>query len=164
MPKLRKGRDPAWVPIFLTNLRNTANVRFACEKAEIGRRTAYDRREKFPEFKAAWDEAMEEACDALEAVAWSRAQAGSDLLTIFLLKAHRPEKYRENVHVQGEVSHRHAHAHQHEHTVTIAGKTPEEIGELINRGQRIDFSELRKLPPDELVRVHRLTIGVPKQD
>jgi hypothetical protein len=42
-----------------------------------------------------WDEALEDACDILEAEAWKRARDKSDLLLIFLLKAHRPAKYRE---------------------------------------------------------------------
>jgi hypothetical protein len=39
--------------------------------------------------------ATEDAVDVLEAVARQRAILGSDTLLIFLLKGHRPEKYRE---------------------------------------------------------------------
>lgn len=90
-------REPVWVKPFLAALSNTANIRFACQQAEIVRQTAYDRRKAHPEFLRRWRIAMQEACDALEAVAWKRAQAESDTLLIFLLKAHRPKKYRENV-------------------------------------------------------------------
>lgn len=101
-PKKRPQSEslPDWGPAFLERLRSSGNVRFACQAASIGRRTAYDRREADETFKAAWDEAIEDACDALEAAAWQRATGGdspSDTLLIFLLKAHRPYKYRENI-------------------------------------------------------------------
>jgi len=66
-------------------------------------------------FAAAWDEALEIATGSLELEARRRAQKGvlepvyykgkkvgavrkySDTLLIFLLKAHRPDKYRDNV-------------------------------------------------------------------
>ena len=43
------------------------------------------------------DAGRDDACDVLEVIAWRRANASSDLLLIFLLKAHRPEKYRETI-------------------------------------------------------------------
>jgi hemerythrin superfamily protein len=84
-----------WFPVFLATLRNTANVRASCQAAKIDRRTAYRNREENADFRAAWDEAIEDACDQLEASAWLRAKGSSDTLMIFLLKAHRPAKYRE---------------------------------------------------------------------
>lgn len=90
---LEKERE--WFPAFLAVLRNTANVRAACEKAKIDRRTAYRNRDENESFRERWDEAVEDACDQLEAMAWLRAKGRSDVLLIFLLKAHRPEKYRE---------------------------------------------------------------------
>ena len=50
-----------------------------------------------PDFAQAWEEAIEQAVDILEAEAWQRARKKSDILMIFLLKAHKPEKYREKV-------------------------------------------------------------------
>ena len=52
---------------------------------------------------------MEEAADVLEAVARQRAIHGSDLLLIFLLKAVRPQKFREHHVVEhaGTVTHDH---------------------------------------------------------
>jgi len=95
-PKKRgKGITTDWRDGFLAALRNSANVRAACQKVGIDRRTAYRQRERDAEFAAQWDEAIQDACDILEAEAWTRARGGSDLLLIFLLKAHRPEKYRE---------------------------------------------------------------------
>ena len=90
---LEKERE--WFPTFLAVLRNTANVRAACEKAKIDRRTAYRNRDDNESFRARWDTAIEDACDQLEAAAWLRAKGRSDTLLIFLLKAHRPERYRE---------------------------------------------------------------------
>ncbi len=100
-PTPKKGtavRD--WKPAFLKALSDTANVRSSCQAAGIDRSTAYDHRASDPEFKAAWETALEDACDVLEAIARKRAADVSDTLLIFLLKAHRPEKYRENIRVE----------------------------------------------------------------
>ncbi len=70
-------------------------MRAACQAAGIDRKTAYNWRDRDNEFRRAWEEALEDACDILEAEAWQRARGKSDLLLIFLLKAHRPSKYRE---------------------------------------------------------------------
>lgn len=98
---------------FLKELRRRANVSAAARKAKVGRRTAYDWYKADPDFAKAWDDALEEAVDGLEEAAWRRARDGtlkpvyqqgrkvgqireySDTLTVTLLKAHRPEKYRE---------------------------------------------------------------------
>lgn len=95
-----KGRE--WWPRFLAALRNSANVRAACQAAGIERKTAYRNRHQYRGFAKAWDEAIEDACDVLEAEAWQRARSTSDLLLIFLLKAHRPAMYRETVKQQHE--------------------------------------------------------------
>jgi hypothetical protein len=96
LEKKKKRRDAGeWVPAFLSALRNSANVRLACQKAGIDRKTAYKLRDKSEPFKEQWKDALADACDVLEAEAWTRARGGSDLLLIFLLKAHRPEMYRE---------------------------------------------------------------------
>lgn len=93
-PKKKRSAGE-WRPVFLATLRNSGNVRAACEKAGIARKTAYDHKDRSPEFAAQWDEAIQEACDILEAAAFRRATASSDTLLIFLLKANRPAKYRE---------------------------------------------------------------------
>lgn len=92
---LTPEKEREWFPRFLSTLRNTANVRAACEAAKIARETAYDNRRENASFAARWDTAIDDACDSLEAAAWLRARRSSDTLMIFLLKAHRPEKYRE---------------------------------------------------------------------
>lgn len=117
-----KRQADVWRPLFINALRNSGNVRAACQAAGIARSAAYLARERSPEFKAAWDEALEEAVDTLEAAAWMRARDGvkrvepimyqgqkvaekviaeySDSLMSLLLKAHRPAKYRERFDVE----------------------------------------------------------------
>lgn len=95
-PKKAAG-DGDWQPVFLKVLSTTANVRASCKAAGIVRTYAYAAREADPDFAAAWNNALEDATDDLEEVARRRAKRVSDTLLIFLLKAHRPEKFRETV-------------------------------------------------------------------
>lgn len=85
----RKEPDLSWHEGFLVGLRNHANVRLACQVAGVKRRTAYEHRAKYPEFAEAWEDAVEDGIDALEAIARQRALQSSDTLMIFLLKAKR---------------------------------------------------------------------------
>lgn len=96
-------------------LAETCNVSEAARAAGIGRQTAYDWREADESFAAAWIEAEQAAADALEREAWRRGVDGidkpivyqgkitdhcreySDRMLELLLKAHRPEKFRERV-------------------------------------------------------------------
>lgn len=107
-----------------------ANVSEAARAAGVDRSTPYHWATDDPEFKAAWDVAEQEAIDRLEAEAWRRAVDGveeyvtsggrllrdddgspllqrrhSDTLMTTLLKAHRPEKYKERREVEhsGEI-------------------------------------------------------------
>jgi len=82
---------------FLAALRENGNVSEACQRAAIARSAVYDWKAADPTFAAAWDAALDEAIDSLEAAAWKRARKQSDTLLIFLLKAHRPALYRETV-------------------------------------------------------------------
>ena len=110
--KLRKtGND--WRPKLLKALAETGNITDACRRAGITRDTFYRHRHEDPAFAAAAADALEVAVDNLELEARRRAEKGcekpvfykgreiariteySDTLLIFLLKAHRPEKYRE---------------------------------------------------------------------
>lgn len=102
-----------WVPSFLRALTESPNVSKAAKLAGISRRTAYDYRERNAAFAQLWDDALESSTDDLAAEAYRRARHGtekpvfylgaecgrireySDVLTIFLLKAHRSEIYRE---------------------------------------------------------------------
>jgi len=81
---------------FLDKLRNSGNIRLSCRAASVPRSTVYYWRRKFKTFEAEWDEALEDACDILEAEAWRRAvEEQSDRLLMFLLKAHRPDKFKD---------------------------------------------------------------------
>ena len=93
-------RADEWRPVFLQMLRNTGNIRASANAAGVTRPTVYNHKRRSKEFAAAWDDAIQDAVDTLEAIAIDRARKGSDTLLIFLLKAHRPEKYRETVRTQ----------------------------------------------------------------
>ena len=109
---------------FLAAFRETSNVRLACEVAKVGRSSHYRWLEEDSAYREAFDQAKLQAADVLEAeafrravegveeqVGWYRGVAGgtvrrySDVLLIFLLKALRPEKYRERVDVRGVLAH-----------------------------------------------------------
>jgi hypothetical protein len=84
---------------FLEALARSANVTGACELVGVSRAAVYEWRDGDPEFAAEWDAAVSRGLDGLEDLAVERAKAGSDMLLIFLLKAHRPERYRETKHL-----------------------------------------------------------------
>lgn len=113
---LKKGGAKTWQDAFIDALSKTGNVSKSAKSARISRKTAYELKNESPEFNERWNEAMETAVDTLELEAWRRAARGtrkptgwyqgipggyvqeySDTLLIFLLKAHRPEKFRENI-------------------------------------------------------------------
>jgi hypothetical protein len=85
---------------FLQVLGEGATVAEACRAAGMSRSTAYDRRDRDEQFRHAWADAVEAGTEALEAEARRRAMEGSDTLMIFLLKARRPEIYRERQEVR----------------------------------------------------------------
>lgn len=109
---------PEKLTAFCAALAETCQVRKACDAVGISRQTAYKWREDMPEFAKAWDRAMKVGVSALEDEAHRRAFEGydepvfhqgevcgairkaSDTLAIFLLKAHAPDKYRENSKVE----------------------------------------------------------------
>ena len=115
-PPDRTKRTPEKEDRFIEALRNGSGVVLdACQEIGIGRRTAYEWREADPDFRARWEEAVEESTDRLEKEAYRRAHDGcekpiyhqgaecgrvkeySDTLLIFLMKGRRPEKYRDRV-------------------------------------------------------------------
>ncbi len=100
--RVRGRRKPKWEKAFLSTLRNTCNVRASCQSANVTRATVYEYRHSCPEFAALWQEAEEDAADVLEARAWGRSEI-SDSILMFLLKAHRPDKYREKVRIDMNV-------------------------------------------------------------
>jgi hypothetical protein len=100
---------------FLAVVAKTANVSEACRRINMSRTGVHNARNAHPEFAAAWDEALEVATDALAREARRRAIEGwnepvfhqgrkcgvirrySDRMLELLLKAHRPEKFRERL-------------------------------------------------------------------
>lgn len=111
-----------WRRGFLAALAETSNVSEAARIVGIHRTTAYLAKSNDPSFATEWEEAIEQATDALELEARNRAmgvyisykfdkggspllhpltgepyaeRAVSDALLTLLLKAHRPDKYKD---------------------------------------------------------------------
>lgn len=112
-------RQGKWKAIFIEKLARLGNVRVAARIAGVDRETAYQHRRKDEAFAKAWQIALQDAADVLEAEAWRRAVKGvarpttiagerelvreySDTLLIFLLKGNKPKKFRE--HLRHEVT------------------------------------------------------------
>jgi hypothetical protein len=109
---------PRKIDVFINMLAKCGVVSKACKAAGISRMTAYRYRENDPVFKDQWDEAIDIAVENMEAEAQRRAVEGvlkpvyqkgtkvgtvreySDTLLIFLLKAHKPKKYRDNATIE----------------------------------------------------------------
>lgn len=137
---------------FLAAFAECGNVTEAADSVGIHRRTHYDWLANDPDYAAAFAEAEDEAVDRLETEARRRAVEGvrnekshyfkgdlvgvdvetkySDTLLIFLLKALRPEKYRERFETKhvGEVHHTHA--------VDWTGLTDDELDLLAGIAER----------------------------
>ena len=129
-----------WADRFLAALSSCGNITHACTLAGVGRTTFYERRDSDERFKAAVKDAFIEATDSLELEARRRAMDGwdepvhykgeatgtvrkfSDTLLIFLLKAHRPKRFRERFVVKhkGRVK-----------TGTVVDLTDEELAAII---------------------------------
>ena len=117
----KKGtRTPRnWQETFLKSLAQYGNVSYAARAAKVSRNFVYGQREAYPDVATRWDAALDEAADVLEKEAWRRAAKGvkkektiyylglpigtqiettySDPLLMFLLKAARPEKFRDRL-------------------------------------------------------------------
>jgi hypothetical protein len=116
---------------FLVALTECGNVTQACLAAAIGRQRVYECRHADPNFAKAWEEAESIAADRMEKEAWRRGVDGvpeplvsagrlicdpsgepimiprySDTLLAMLLKAHRPDKYKDRSEVQFDISDR----------------------------------------------------------
>lgn len=116
---------------FLHNLAVSCNVSASCRLAKVSRGAVYQWRSEDAEFAKAWDDALTEAIELLEAEAWQRARKQSDTLMIFLLKAHKPEKYRETI--RAEHSGLQGKPIQHTHTV-LHDLSDDELDAIIGDG------------------------------
>lgn len=117
-------KTPKKEDVFLLALAESGNVTRAAKKAKLSRTQLYNKRKADLAFAKIWDEAEALGVSALEDEARRRAYDGwlepvfhkgvrvgtvrkfSDTLLIVLLKAHKPEKYRENMKIKhgGQIS------------------------------------------------------------
>lgn len=111
-------------------------VTAACEAAGVSRSAAYEARQRDEAFALAWHDVEEATTEQMEREAFRRGVNGvkrpvyqgkelvghvtdySDTLLIFMLKARRPEKYRER------------HQVEHSGRVDVAGLTPEKLRQM----------------------------------
>ena len=128
----------------------------------MARQVAYRARDSSRQFRADWDEALKEARELLEAEARRRAAVGvdepvfykgevvgqirkySDNLLMFLLKAHWPEKFRENVSIDQRVSGRDGGPVKTQH---VFQPSPELWDEVLR--ERAEYERLRDGDTDE---------------
>lgn len=107
------GMTPQLRALFFKTLAESCNVTMSARAIGMSRTHVHKLRRKDKSFAKEWDDAMQQATDALEYTARKRAMEGykrpvfqrgelvgheicySDALTIALLKAHRPEKFRD---------------------------------------------------------------------
>ena len=83
---------------FIETLAAQVTVSHAAQAAGVSRNTAYRWRQDDHEFASLWDEAHENAVDAVESVLYQSALRGNTLAIIFYLKAHRPI-YRDRLNI-----------------------------------------------------------------
>lgn len=91
--RAKQRRD--WRPSFLRGFASSGTVTGACAHAGIHRATAYRERQLNPRFATKWSELEDELTDRLESRAVDLALVGDRHLLEFLLKARKPETYRE---------------------------------------------------------------------
>ena len=94
----RNTRD--WKTEFLKGFKATGSVAGGCDRAGVVRSTAYRARHRDEAFALKWADVDAEVTDRLEATALLLAMRGSERLIEFLLKARRPEMYREHHQVE----------------------------------------------------------------
>lgn len=122
--KIANTRRRDWRPAFLAALEDTGTVVQACKAAQIDRASAYRERQRNEQFALAWADVDAKVTDTLERVAVHRAVNGSDRLLEFLLKARKPDVYRESyVRVEHSGSVRH----------DLAGMSDEQLDELADQ-------------------------------
>jgi hypothetical protein len=83
---------------FIETLAAQGTVSQAAQAAGVSRNTVYRWRDEDREFAALWDEAHENAVEAVERVLYEKALNGDTICMIFYLKAHRPQ-YRDKLNI-----------------------------------------------------------------
>lgn len=124
MPKLKPIEE---FDAFFGYLAEGASITEACREIGVSTRSVQRRRKSDPEFAARFDEAYELSTQALEREAFRRAADKSDLLLIFLLKARRPNVYRDNV----------THEHKGKLTLELRAKAEEFDRRFADRATRV---------------------------
>jgi len=97
--RVRTKRNAERREQVLAALREGAECSEAAKAAGLGRTTVWTWRQADEAFAVAYADAGEQGTEVLESLARKRAVDGADTLLIFLLKARRPEKYRDTVRV-----------------------------------------------------------------
>ena len=87
-----------WQPVFLAAMQKLPVVRVACQQAGISRAEAYRARTRDATFALAWEEALQDGIDIIEAHLMAMSQKNV-VAGIFMLKNLRPNIYGEHVHV-----------------------------------------------------------------
>jgi hypothetical protein len=97
---------PVMREAFLRTLGECGNVTLAAQAAGLSRAQVYVMRERDPEFAEQWLRALELGVSALEDSAMKLAHEGNERLIMFLLAAHRPEKYsqKSSIEINASVS------------------------------------------------------------
>ena len=80
---------------IIDRLRQGWSITTACSDAGIDRKTYYNWRDAEPEFAEAIDDALDHGVSNLEDIGYRLAAGGSVPMLQFLLKAKRPQVYRE---------------------------------------------------------------------
>lgn len=105
-------RDTSWHDAFVASLSETGVLAASARAAGVARRTVYNHLRADRDFRRRVKKAMREAVDTLEGEAWRRARNGverkkmlgdqivtervySDTLLMFLLRALKPRRYRD---------------------------------------------------------------------
>ena len=96
----RPARARKWRSRFLASLRRFPSVKQACLASGIGRRTAYDAKNRDEAFSAAWNEAIAASIDEVEAKVIEAGLKGDLPVGMFLLRCHKPSIYRDTNRVE----------------------------------------------------------------
>jgi hypothetical protein len=95
-----RARIKQWHAAFLRSLAKTPSVTIAARSAGVSTRACYKARDADPAFAEAWSDAVNKSVDALEHEVYQRALKEDSQLAMFVLKAFRPERYRETSRVE----------------------------------------------------------------
>jgi len=157
---------PEAIDVFCDALGVTGNVSRACQTIGITRATAYNWRDADPEFAQRWDDAVEAGTDTIVEEIGRRAVEGwtepvfykgdicgeirkySNTLAMFLAKAHRPEKYRDQSNVQ----------------ISLAGLSDQEITLLARLAPKMDAAKQLETLRAGSIEVEATSPDPPKTD